>query len=126
MSTTMSAVCGSYSAIDADYAAPIGRAPWAATKRAPAAPRPLVYWSPSRALEVEARAELPEPLRALQRVAGEGVRLAEAVEDGGVLLVEDVEHLGDELDTVAAAEDEVLREADVELLEGGAALAVDV
>src|SRR6185503_15404207 len=71
-------------------------------------------------------AELPQALLALQRVAGVGVRRAEAVEHGRVLLVEDVEHLGEELDAEVAAEHEVLRYADVELLERIAALAVDV
>src|SRR5688572_32837306 len=77
-------------------------------------------------LEVDAGAELHQALLALGRVAREGVRLAEAVEHRGILLVEQVEDLGDQLDPDVAGKGEVARQADVELRERRAALAVDV
>src|SRR6187397_1042909 len=75
---------------------------------------------------MQSEPDLRQALLTLERIAGPGVRFAEAVERGRVRRVEDVEDLGDDLSPEVAAEDEVLRDADVELRERGAAPLVDL
>src|SRR5256885_2874444 len=91
------------------------------------------------ALEAQPQTELREALLALAGVAGEDRRrigagsgqvagpLARVPHEArAVLGVEEVEDLADQLDTVARAESELLREADVQLREVVAARRVDV
>src|SRR6185295_13714326 len=82
-------------------------------------------------LELEARAQLEEPLLSALEVAGELRRLAERrqrlVRDvhAGVRVVRQVEALGDQLGTEPAAQLEALGQTHVELEEARAAAAVE-
>src|SRR3954469_25994983 len=93
------------------------------------------YFRMDEALEVDAQTQLRQALLSLERVAGvEGRLLADrvavGVEDvdiaGGVLLVEQVEDLGDEIGGDPRAEVDLLGQPEVDLREVVGASRVDV